>query len=68
MGIIKECLISKINEQKFSGTLDNTNEFKNAIKRIKTVLKNKSLVNIKYKIKVQYMDSEEGFAHFKRTS
>lgn len=66
MSIIKESLISKINEQEFSGTLDNTSEFKNAITHIKTVLKNKSLVNIKYTIKVQYMDSEEDLVHFKR--
>lgn len=46
MSIIKESLMSKINEQEFSGTLDNTSEFKGAIKHIKTVLKNKSLVNI----------------------
>ena len=52
MSIIKESLMSKINEQEFSGTLDNTSEFKNAITHIKTVLKNKSLVNIKYTIKV----------------
>lgn len=67
MSIIKESLMSKINEQEFSGTLDNTSEFKNAITHIKTVLKNKSLVNIKYNIKVQYMDSEEDLAHFKRS-
>ncbi len=66
MSIIKESLMSKINEQEFSGTLDNTSEFKNAITHIKTVLKNKSLVNIKYTIKVQYMDSEEDLVHFKR--
>lgn len=66
MSIIKESLISKINEQEFSGTFDNTSEFKNAITHIKTVLKNKNLVNIKYTIKVQYMDSEEDLAHFKR--
>ena len=41
MSIIKESLMSKINEQEFSGTLDNTSEFKNAITHIKTVLKNK---------------------------
>lgn len=66
MSIIKESLMSKINKQEFSGTFDNTSEFKNAITHIKTVLKNKSLVNIKYTIKVQYMDSEEDLAHFKR--
>ena len=66
MSIIKESLMSKINEQEFSGTLDNTSEFKNAITHVKTVLKNKSLVNIKYTIKVQYMDSEEDLVHFKR--
>lgn len=66
MSIIKDSLMSKINEQEFSGTLDNTSEFKNAITHIKTVLKNKSLVNIKYTIKVQYMDSEEDLVHFKR--
>lgn len=66
MSIIKESLMSKINKQELSGTFDNTSEFKNAITHIKTVLKNKGLVNIKYTIKVQYMDSEENLAHFKR--
>ncbi len=66
MSIIKESLMSKINKQELSGTFDNTSKFKNAITYIKTVLKNKSLVNIKYTIKVQYMDSEEDLAHFKR--
>lgn len=58
--------MSKINKQELSGTFDNTSKFKNAITHIKTVLKNKSLVNIKYTIKVHYMDSEEDIAHFKR--
>lgn len=56
MSIIKESLMSKINKQELSGTFDNTSKFKNAITHIKTVLKNKGLVNIKYTIKVQYMD------------